>query len=59
MNWSVVIWLLFSFRLVIRLRADDPDAICQLGNKFGCSVAVGKCLLRKALSLDLQVVGVR
>ncbi len=46
-------------RLVIRIRADDPNAICQLGNKYGCSVAVGKDLLSTAMSLDLQVVGVR
>ena len=49
---------LLCIRLVIRVRADDPDA-WQLGNKFGCSVAVGKSLLSTAMSLDLQVVGVR
>lgn len=46
-------------RLVLRIRADDPDAICQLGVKYGCSVPVGKSLLFKAFSLGLEVVGVR
>ncbi len=49
---------LFS-RLVLRLRADDPDAICQLGIKYGCSVSVGKRLLHTACTLSLDVVGVR
>ena len=48
-----------STRLVIRIRADDPNAICQLGIKYGCSVTVGKELLSTAMSLGLQVVGVR
>ena len=45
-------------RLVIRIRADDPNALCQLGMKYGCSVPVGKELLDTALSLELLVVGV-
>lgn len=46
-------------RLVLRIRADDPKAICQLGVKFGCSVLVGKELLKTAIMLGLNVVGVR
>lgn len=49
----------FGCRLVLRIRADDPTAICQLGVKYGCSVPVGKELLLLAMALDLQVVGVR
>ena len=46
-------------RLVLRIRADDPAAICQLGIKFGCSVADGYQLLSTARDLGLEVVGVR
>ena len=44
---------------MLRVRADDPDAVCQLGVKFGCSVSGGKELLNTAMKLDLNVVGVR
>ncbi len=43
----------------MRIRADDPEALCQLGMKFGCSVPEGKALLGIAKHLDLNVVGVR
>ena len=51
--------LLSFLRLVLRIRADDPAAICQLGIKFGCSVADGYQLLSTARELELEVVGVR
>jgi len=43
---------------VLRIRADDPAAICQLGIKFGCSVTDGYQLLHTAWDLGLEVVGV-
>ena len=46
-------------RLVLRIRADDPNAVCQLGVKFGCSLSDGKELLNTAKELGLNVVGVR
>ena len=46
-------------RLVLRIRADDPDATCQLGLKFGCSIPDGKVLLDTASDLGLNVVGIR
>ena len=46
-------------RLVIRIRADDPSALCQLGVKFGCTVDEGKKLLQLARGMELCVVGVR
>ncbi|XP_064382194.1 ornithine decarboxylase-like [Halichondria panicea] len=45
-------------KLVLRIRADDPEALCQLGVKFGCSVPEGKALLNIARSLGLKVVGI-
>ncbi len=50
---------LYLYRLVLRIRADDPEALCQLGVKFGCSVPEGKALLNIARSLGLKVVGIR
>ena len=46
-------------RLLLRIRADDPDAICQLGVKFGADPANAPNLLQRAKDLDLNVVGVR
>lgn len=46
-------------RLVLRIRADDPSALCQLGVKFGCTVEEGKLLLQVARKMELFVVGVR
>ena len=47
------------FRLVLRIRADDPNAVCQLGIKFGCSLGDGRELLNTAKGLGLNVVGIR
>ena len=43
--------------LVLRIRADDPSALCQLGVKFGCTVEEGKKLLLR--EMELVVVGIR
>ena len=48
-----------SARLLLRVRADDPDAICQLGSKFGADPSHANELLSRAKQLDLNVVGVR
>ncbi len=47
------------YRLVVRIRADCPDLVLQLGVKYGCSVPVAKNLLHIASSMGLAVVGVR
>lgn len=44
--------------LVLRIRADDPNARCQLGNKFGAELEDVPALLRKAKELQLNVVGI-
>ena len=44
---------------MLRIRADDPNAVCQLGIKFGCSLGDGRELLNTAKELGLNVVGVR
>ena len=51
--------LLSCYRLVLRIRADDPNAVCQLGIKFGCSLSDGRELLNTAKDLGLNVVGIR
>uniref|UniRef100_A0A1B6GPX0 ornithine decarboxylase n=1 Tax=Cuerna arida TaxID=1464854 RepID=A0A1B6GPX0_9HEMI len=45
--------------LVIRIRSDDENALCQLGIKFGCDpVTEAPHLLKLAQKLDLNVIGV-
>ena len=47
------------FRMLLRIRADDPNAVLGLGNKFGCTVAEGWDLLQTAKNLGIEVAGVR
>lgn len=44
--------------VLLRIRADDPDARCQLGNKYGAEPFEWEPLLRAALRYNLRVVGV-
>ena len=44
--------------LLIRIRADDITAVCQLGNKFGVEVDEEAELLQIAKELGLDVRGV-
>ena len=46
-------------KLLLRIRADDPEAICQLGTKFGADPADARALLERAMELGLNVVGIR
>lgn len=43
---------------VLRIRADDPDARCQLGNKYGAEIDTWLPLLQTARQLGVNVVGV-
>ena len=45
-------------QLVLRIRADDPKAICNLGIKFGAKLPEAKRLLGVAQALGLDVIGV-
>lgn len=45
-------------KLVLRIRADDPSARCQLGNKYGAEPEDVYRLLSAAKDLGLDVVGV-
>ncbi len=45
--------------LLLRIRADDPEARCCLGNKFGAAPVDAPALLAAARALGLSVVGVR
>ena len=59
---DAIVLLLHVFlvaRLLVRIRADDPAAVCQLGIKFGCSVAEAFQLLHVAAGLGLDIIGVR
>ena len=44
--------------LLLRIRADDPNARCQLGNKYGCEEEDVDGLLAYAVELGLRIVGV-
>lgn len=44
--------------MLLRIRADDPAARCQLGNKYGAELASVPHLLETAARLGLAVRGV-
>ena len=44
--------------LLLRIRADDTSARCELGSKFGAEFENVQAILRKAVSLGSNVVGV-
>ncbi len=44
--------------LLVRIRADDPNARCQLGNKYGAEMSEVPLLLATAKELTLNVRGV-
>ena len=48
-----------SAELLVRIRADDPDAVINLGVKFGASVLQACHLLDVAKEMNLNVVGIR
>jgi ornithine decarboxylase len=45
-------------KLILRIRADDPNARCPLGNKYGAEEREWDVLLFTARSLGLDVVGI-
>ena len=47
-----------EMKVLLRLRADDPDARCVLGNKYGAEPAEVKVLLEAAKRLGVNVNGV-
>lgn len=47
-----------DLKLILRIRADDPDARCQLGNKYGAESEEIHSLLQAAKDLQLTVVGI-
>lgn len=47
-----------SFKLVLRIRADDPGARVPLGLKYGAEVSEAPVLLEAAKELGLSVCGV-
>ncbi len=45
-------------QLVLRIRADDPTALDNLGVKFGCDPQIAESLLRKAKEMGMEVIGI-
>lgn len=45
-------------RMILRILADDPSAVCQFGIKFGCPTSETLQILQSAKSLNVNVVGV-
>jgi ornithine decarboxylase len=45
-------------KTLLRIRADDPGARCQLGNKYGAEPEEWACLFKKAAELGVDVAGV-
>ncbi|XP_055329354.1 ornithine decarboxylase-like [Paramacrobiotus metropolitanus] len=45
-------------KLLVRIRADDPLAVCNLGIKFGAKLQEAKRLLGVAKDLELNIIGV-
>ena len=45
-------------KALLRLRADDPAARCQLGNKYGCEPGDAPRLLALAAQLGISVAGI-
>ena len=44
--------------LILRIRADDPTAVCTLGNKYGAGESEWETLVEKAKELGLTISGV-
>mmetsp|Transcript_1515 Transcript_1515/g.4387 ORF Transcript_1515/g.4387 Transcript_1515/m.4387 type:complete len:834 (-) Transcript_1515:245-2746(-) len=44
--------------VLLRIRADDPNARCQLGNKYGAEMGMVPDLLQHAKQLNVNLVGV-
>jgi ornithine decarboxylase len=44
--------------LVLRIRADDPTAVCTLGNKYGAGESDWYTLIERAKHLGLGIIGV-
>jgi ornithine decarboxylase len=47
-----------GFKCILRIRCDDPNARCVLGNKFGASESLWLSLIQEARSLNINLVGV-
>lgn len=47
-----------NMELVLRIRADDPTAVCTLGNKYGAGESEWDELASRAQQLGLGIVGV-
>ena len=57
-NTLVYALKILTFRLVLRVAADDPLGAHPFGHKFGCSIEDGKKLLQLCKQLELHVIGV-
>lgn len=46
-------------KLVLRITTDDSSAVCKFSMKFGANLDISRCLLEKAMDMQLKIVGVR
>lgn len=47
-----------TMELVLRIRADDPTAVCTLGNKYGAGESDWEDLTVRAKELGLRIIGI-
>ena len=47
-----------NMELIMRIRADDPTAVCTLGNKYGAGESDWYTLIERAKELNLVITGV-
>ena len=47
-----------NMEMVLRIRADDPTAVCTLGNKYGAGESDWYTLIERARELGIRLVGV-
>ena len=47
-----------DMEMVLRIRADDPTAVCTLGNKYGAGESDWYTLIERARELGIRLVGV-
>lgn len=45
-------------KMVLRILTDDSRSVCRFGVKFGASLSVVPSLLRKAIELNIEVIGI-
>lgn len=53
------IFVLFSYRLLLRIQTDDSASVCRFSMKYGAHPDTCQFLLDTAKLLELDVIGIR